>query len=381
MLDVDQARFQPAADRSVGRDEMRLERRHRMGPMESDGEAHVKESGQLVRGDECADPAARVGQPVDAKSVEAIEQRRPLRGVDGRVEPVARSRRIAGGIAPRRRSVGHRKKVSLGRRSRIDPLAARTGPRYYPTDSRFINATERIETPVARTVNVEEHAVRRDAFVDAAAKRIQTQGYEVMSIQDVLDDVDASRGAFYHYFDSKQALLEAVIERMGDAVIASLGGLLDDVDLPAPNKLERVFSTIASYKAARYDLVMAILDVWLSDDNAIVREKFRRYVAWRMTPILVTILRQGVREGSMGLDDPDDAAVVIVTLITGLNELAGHLFVAHRAGTASIESILATFGAYTAAMERILGLPSSSLHLIDEGTLRWWFAQPMKEHA
>jgi len=234
---------------------------------------------------------------------------------------------------------------------------------------------------VARTVNVEEHTVRRDAFVDAAAKRIQVQGYERMSIQDVLDDVDASRGAFYHYFDSKQALLEAVIDRMGDAVIVSLGGLLGDVDLPAPNKLERVFSTIASYKAARYDLVMAILDVWLSDDNAIVREKFRRYVATRMTPVLETIVRQGVREGSMDVDDPEDTALVIVTLIVGLNELAGRLFVAHRAGTASIESILEAFGAYTAAMERILGLPDSSLHLIDEGTLRWWFEQPMKEHA
>ena len=103
---------------------------------------------------------------------------------------------------------------------------------------------------------------------------------------------------------------------------------------------------------------MAILDVWLSDDNAIVREKFRAYVATRMTPLLASIIRQGAREGSMAVDDPDDAAAsVVVSLILGVNELAGRLFVAHRAGTASIESILATFRAYAAALERILGLP------------------------
>ena len=150
---------------------------------------------------------------------------------------------------------------------------------------------------MARTVNVEERTVRRDAFVDAATKRIQTQGYERMSVQDVLDDVDASRGAFYHYFDSKQALLEAVIDRMGDAAIAGLGDTMDDPGLAAPQKLEIVFASIGSYKAERFDLVMAILEAWLSDDNAIVREKFRRYVVIRMTPLLATIIGQGAREG------------------------------------------------------------------------------------
>ena len=234
---------------------------------------------------------------------------------------------------------------------------------------------------MARTVNVEERTIKRDVFVDVAARRIQSQGYARMSIQDVLDDVGASRGAFYHYFDSKQALLEAVIDRMGDAAIASMGGALDDPGSTAPQKFDLVFASIGSYKVARHDLVMAILDVWLSDENAIVREKFRRYVATRMTPLLASIIRQGACEGSMAVDDPDAAAIVVVTLILGVNELAGHLFVAHRAGTASIGSIVATFEAFRASVERILGLPDGTLHLVDEATLRWWFEQPMKEPA
>jgi len=233
---------------------------------------------------------------------------------------------------------------------------------------------------VARTVNIEERTVRRDAFVEAATRRIQAQGYDRMSIQDVLDDTGASRGAFYHYFDSKQALLEAVIDRMGDAAIASMGGALDDPGLSAPEKFDLVFASIANYKATRYDLVMAILEVWLSDDNAIVREKFRRHVAERMAPLLATIIRQGAREGSMTVEDPDAAALVVVSLILGANELAGSLFVAYQAGTASIDSIVATFEAYRAALERILGVANRTLHIVDEDTLRWWFEQSRKEN-
>jgi len=72
---------------------------------------------------------------------------------------------------------------------------------------------------VARTVNLEVHKVRRDAFLDIAQRLIVTKGYEQMSIQDVLDELEASRGALYHYFDSKQALLDGVVERFADGAV------------------------------------------------------------------------------------------------------------------------------------------------------------------
>ena len=49
---------------------------------------------------------------------------------------------------------------------------------------------------MARTLDPVAHAVRRDAFLDAAEALIRAKGYDEMSIQDVLDAVGASRGAF-----------------------------------------------------------------------------------------------------------------------------------------------------------------------------------------
>src|SRR5207237_974181 len=84
---------------------------------------------------------------------------------------------------------------------------------------------------VARTLNLAVHTVRREAFVEAAQRLMQSRGYQQMSIQDVLDELQASRGAFYHYFDSTQALLEAVIDRLLDAapgvVVMLLQGFQD----------------------------------------------------------------------------------------------------------------------------------------------------------
>src|SRR2546428_10544389 len=110
---------------------------------------------------------------------------------------------------------------------------------------------------MARTVNATRHMVRRDAFLDVAQRLVQAKGYEAMSIQDVLDELEASKGAFYHYFDSKQALLEAVVGRFADGGIAGLGPLLDDPNVPAVRQLETVFMGIAPRQAGQKDLGLA----------------------------------------------------------------------------------------------------------------------------
>ncbi len=226
---------------------------------------------------------------------------------------------------------------------------------------------------MARTVNAALHTVRRDAFLDVAQRLVTTKGYEAMSIQDVLDELEASKGAFYHYFDSKQALLEAVVERFADGAMASLAPVLNDPDLPALTKLEKVFAGIASLKAEQKDLMLAIIEVWNSDGNAIVREKVRRLSERIMVPLFSAVVSQGVDEGTLKVDSPEDTARVLVSLMQGFQLLATDLFIARQAGTVSFEVVQRSVAANTEAFERILGVPKGSLTLTDEPTLRFWF--------
>ncbi len=226
---------------------------------------------------------------------------------------------------------------------------------------------------MARTVNPTLYTVRREAFLDVAQRLIQTKGYEAMSIQDLLDELEASKGAFYHYFDSKQALLEAVVERFANGAMASLAPVLNDPALPALTKLERVLAGIATLKAEQKDLMLAIIEVWDSDGNAIVREKVRRLSERIMMPLFSAVVRQGVDEGTLHVDSPDETARVLVSLMQGFQLQATDLFIARQAGRISFEVVQRAVAANTEAFERILGIPKGSVKLTDEATLRFWF--------
>jgi AcrR family transcriptional regulator len=223
-----------------------------------------------------------------------------------------------------------------------------------------------------RTVNPTALEVRREAFIDVAERLIQTKAYEQMTIQDVLDRAGASRGGFYHYFDSKQDLLQAVVARMSEAAMAAIEPIVTDPHLSAVAKLQQFFAGIAGWKDERRDLVLGIAEVWLSDDNALVREKFRERLVVDVTPWFAAIIRQGIAEGVLSAGSPDETARVLVSLIQAANQLATELFVARRAGTVTFDVVERAVTAYTEAYERILGAPSGSL-AVDSRMLQRWF--------
>ena len=226
---------------------------------------------------------------------------------------------------------------------------------------------------MARTRDPEVHALRRDEFVDVALQLMQTKGWDATSIQDVLTETGASKGAFYHYFSSKAGLLDAVIERITEAATASLHPEIDDPALTSIERLQLVFGGIARWKGERTELLLAVIQAWSADDNAIVREKFRKGVVRRMTPLLASIVTQGQAEGRFGGLDPDGVGRVFIALVLGANETATELYFERQAGTITFDVVETRMAAYQQAFERMLELPAGSLALVDREALIQWF--------
>jgi AcrR family transcriptional regulator len=225
---------------------------------------------------------------------------------------------------------------------------------------------------MARILKEQAYAVRRNEILDAALRLVYTKGYEQMTIQDILDDLHISKGAFYHYFDSKTALLEALTERMMQEAEQFIAPIIADLHLSALEKFQRYFDTVARWKTAQKTLMLALLRVWYTDDNAIMRQKVTSSGLKRITPLLTAIVQQGAQEGIFLTPHPDQVCEVVFAIMLGLGDSLAETLLAPSAETDTLQTMQKAVAAYTDALERVLVAPSGCLQLIDNNMLKEW---------
>jgi AcrR family transcriptional regulator len=234
---------------------------------------------------------------------------------------------------------------------------------------------------VARTVNEHEYAMKRNEILDVAQRLVYTKGYELMAIQDILDELKISKGAFYHYFDSKPALLEALIERIGQEALQLFIPIVQDPQLNALEKLQRYIDTGVRWKTARKAMLIELMRIWYTDHNAIVRQKMMAILSKYSLPLLTTIFHQGIREGVLDIPFPDQIGGIFLSLMQGIGDAFAELLLASELRGDELQRAERLVAAYAVVMERVLGAPTGSLQLMDAESLKEWFIAPHDEQA
>jgi AcrR family transcriptional regulator len=225
---------------------------------------------------------------------------------------------------------------------------------------------------MVRTVNEAAYTARRNAILDAAERAVETTGYEQMAIADLLGELHMSSGAFYHYFDSKPALLFALVERMGDQIEQLVLPIVHDPKLGALDKLQRFFATLDHHKRAHKRLVLAYLRVWYADENAIVRHKLYIASVKRLAPWLEEIIQEGVEEGVFTTPYPDQAARMIISLLEDLGYATVELLLSQERSPDDLSRLQRIVEACADALERVLGAPAGCLQRAWREELEPW---------
>ncbi len=229
---------------------------------------------------------------------------------------------------------------------------------------------------MARIVKEHEYTAKRNAILDAAQRAVMTTGYEQMAIADLLGELQISSGAFYHYFDSKPALLFALVERIGDQVEQLVLPIVHDPTLCALDKLQRFFATLDHGKLAHKEFVLAYLRVWYADENAIFRHKLYIARVKRFTPWLEEIIRQGVEEGVLTTPYPDQAARVVISLFEDLAYATVEQLLSGERELSDLPRLERIIEAWVDTLERVLGAPAGCLRRSSREELSQWLAPP-----
>lgn len=86
---------------------------------------------------------------------------------------------------------------------------------------------------------IKHPTVRRAELIAAAQTLFFERGYDATSVEDIIGRAGVSKGAFYYYFPSKEAVLEAIAEQMAQETAIATQAIVTDPTLNGFERLDR----------------------------------------------------------------------------------------------------------------------------------------------
>jgi len=200
--------------------------------------------------------------------------------------------------------------------------------------------------------------VRREELLNIALDLCREHGFEAMNVEQVTQAAGVAKGTFYHYFASKDAMLEQLVRRFGDSLFDYLSAAVDAASGTGADRIKALMQASGAYKIGQADIAYATF--LYSDGNFALRH--RLFGAWRerAREVLLPAVREGQADGSLSVAHPD--AVTDIVLLLWF-EAADQLWERALATTNVddfVETMLAGAESIYQAQERVLGVPAGT---------------------
>ena len=155
----------------------------------------------------------------------------------------------------------------------------------------------------------------RARLLESALKQFGVKGYEATSVDEICAGAEVSKGAFYHHFESKQALFLYLLNSWLELIDTNLAAL----EKPTiPQTLLTMTEILPSVLAAARDQLPMFLEFWLqaSRDEKVWEASIQPYRHFRT--YFSGLIERGTTEGTLSDVDPGVAGQIILSMAVGI---------------------------------------------------------------
>ena len=155
---------------------------------------------------------------------------------------------------------------------------------------------------------------KKDQILDTSLQLFMKKGFDATSISDILSQLDIARGTLYYHFESKEAIMDAIIERLLNQVLEKIEKLMTNDSL---SQAEKFMGFFASINLTQLTGDEEIVDYFNQPQNALFHEKSNRLLIKKLSSVLAQIISEGMESGLFDTPFPAETAELILVGITG----------------------------------------------------------------
>jgi AcrR family transcriptional regulator len=154
---------------------------------------------------------------------------------------------------------------------------------------------------------------KRNQILDAMEQLMETTPDKDISVNLIAKTAGIGKGSIYYYFESKEEILDAVIERSyKKAIHEYLDGIKSETSLL--KKIKSLFRSMIQQEFHDKQKNL-ILTLHLHEDT-LLHNKMKLVAIQEVAPVLEELLKQGIQEGSIHTETPKESAEMIVAVLT-----------------------------------------------------------------
>jgi AcrR family transcriptional regulator len=157
---------------------------------------------------------------------------------------------------------------------------------------------------------------RREKILDSALRLFHEEGYETITMQDIADASEISKGSLYLQFENKEALIVALLERTFD----KLEEIIEREAAAAGSARERLKRIVEAYVRTARDKEGHDYNLWLlsrlspkpdTPQQIFVRERIER-----LSSRVAVIFHEGGKDGTVREDIAPEKLIHLFSLIS-----------------------------------------------------------------
>jgi AcrR family transcriptional regulator len=160
-----------------------------------------------------------------------------------------------------------------------------------------------------------QHDEVRLKIIEIARNIFTHFGFKKTTMEEIALATRKGKSSIYYYFNSKEDIFKAVVEKEAEELKAELYKKIADIEDPI-EKL-KVYITVRMRKLNKLtNFYSALKSDYLSNFEFI--EQIRKSYDLDEVRIVTGIIQEGIDAGKFSIDDPNLSAIAIVTAMKGL---------------------------------------------------------------
>ena len=205
---------------------------------------------------------------------------------------------------------------------------------------------------------------RRGRILETAERLFYQKGYEHTSIQDILDELKLSKGGFYHHFESKLQLLDALCQAQMLENGQKMKEAVDALEGDALAQFNALYAHCTLWQEGQLEFAGLVIRAAYEGGSVQLRDSLRQAMLTCARPVMQKIIFAGIEQQKFFTRYADDIGELLLQLFANLNDEIA-MALSGDTGNDGLSAILNQLTVYRHAAEMLTGAPYGSVVLYD----------------